>query len=69
MSQAWAKRLLLIAVPALSALTMVWLFWHYPVKTGIGTLLFLAAFSLAARLARWIETDATELGDGEHTPT
>ncbi|MGO9515059.1 MAG: hypothetical protein ACLP2F_15660 [Steroidobacteraceae bacterium] len=46
-----------LAVLALSALTMIWLFWHYPLKTSIATVAVLAAFGVAARLARSIDTD------------
>jgi hypothetical protein len=47
----------LLAVLALSAATMIWLFWHHPVKTSIATILVLAALGVSARLARSIETD------------
>ena len=47
-----------IAVLTLSALTMVWLFWHYPVKTLIATIAVLAALGISARLARSIEADS-----------
>jgi len=47
----------LLAVLALSAATMVWLFWHHPVKTSIATILVLAALGVSARLARSIDTD------------
>lgn len=64
----WANRALLFIVLALSALTMIWLFWHYPVKTAIGTILLLCAFVVAARLARWMETDAaSDLHEGKQT--
>ena len=46
------------AVLALSALTMVWLFWHHPVKTVIATVAVLAALCVSARLTRAIEADA-----------
>jgi hypothetical protein len=46
-----------IAVLALSAITMVWLFWHHPVKTIIATIAVLAALGVSARLARSIEAD------------
>jgi hypothetical protein len=47
-----------LAVLALSALTMVWLFWHHPVKTLIATIAVLAALGISARLAGSIETEA-----------
>jgi len=40
---------------------MLWLFWHYPVKTTIVTLLVLAAFGLSARLARLVDTDIADM--------
>jgi hypothetical protein len=53
-----------LAVLALSAITMVWLFWHHPIKTLIVTVGVLAALGISARLARWIETDV--VSDLEH---
>ncbi len=53
-----------LAILALSALTMVWLFWHHPVKTLIATIGVLAALGISARLARAIEVDAAS--DMEH---
>lgn len=46
-----------LSVLSLSALTMVWLFWHHPVKTAVATIAVLAALGLSARLARSIEAD------------
>jgi hypothetical protein len=57
-----------LSVLSLSALTMVWLFWHHPVKTAVATIGVLAALGLSARLARSIEVDtATELDHGEQS--
>ena len=56
-SKARANIVGFIAVLTLSALTMVWLFWHYPVKTLIATIGVLAALGISARLARSIEAD------------
>jgi len=50
-----------LAVIGLSAGLMLWLFWHYPVKTAIVTLVVLAALGLSARLARLVDTDLTDL--------
>ncbi len=50
-----------LAVIGLSSGSMLWLFWHYPVKTAIVTLIVLAAFALSARLARLVDTDLTDL--------
>jgi len=57
-SHARAKNVAFLGVLALSALTMVWLFWHHPVKTLIGTVAVLTALSVSARLARSIEPDS-----------
>ncbi len=46
-----------IATVVLSSATMLWLFWRFPVGTGIATILVLSAFGISARLARLIETD------------
>lgn len=57
-----------LAILALSALTMVWLFWHHPVKTLIATIAVLAALGISARLAGSIETDAVaELEHGNQS--
>jgi uncharacterized membrane protein YqjE len=61
-----ANVLAFIAILALSALTMVWLFWHHPVKTSIATIAVLAALGVSARLARSIDTDgSSELDHGK----
>jgi hypothetical protein len=55
-----------LAVLSLSALTMVWLFWHHPVKTLVATVGVLAALGISARLARSIEVEnPAELDRGE----
>jgi hypothetical protein len=56
-----------LTVLALSAITMVWLFWHHPIKTIIATIAVLAALGISARLARSIEVDASDLEHGEHS--
>jgi hypothetical protein len=50
-----------LAVIGLSAGSMLWLFWHHPVKTAIVTLVVLAAFGLSARLARLVDTDMPDM--------
>jgi hypothetical protein len=47
----------LIAIVVLSSATMLWLFWRFPIGTGIATVLVLSAFGVSARLARLIDTD------------
>ena len=55
----------LIAIIVLSSATMLWLFWRFPVGTGIATILVLSAFGVSARLARLIDTDSrSELDRG-----
>jgi 4-hydroxybenzoate polyprenyltransferase len=55
-----------LAVLSLSAVTMIWLFWHHPVKTLVATVAVLAALGMCARLARSIEVDSpAELERGE----
>jgi hypothetical protein len=45
------------AIVVLSAATMLWLFWRYPLSTGIAAIAVLAAFGVCARLARSIDTE------------
>jgi hypothetical protein len=46
-----------LSTVVLSAGSMLWLFWHHPVTTGIATLAVLGGFGVSAHLARWVETD------------
>jgi hypothetical protein len=39
---------------------MVWLFWHFPLITGVATVAILAALGVCARLARLTDTDMTD---------
>lgn len=58
----------LLAVLALSAATMVWLFWHHPVKTSIATIAVLAALGISARLARSVESESnSEMHNSERS--
>ena len=56
-TQARTSLLGLLTILVLSSATMLWMFWHYPVATGIATLVILSALGISARLARWIDTD------------
>jgi hypothetical protein len=58
---------ILLAVLALSGVTMIWLFWHHPIKTMIGTAAVLAALGISARLARAIEAEAVTASDLDHS--
>jgi len=64
-TQARTSLLGLLTILVLSSATMLWMFWHYPVATGIATLIILSALGISARLARWIDTDG--LSDFKHT--
>jgi hypothetical protein len=66
-SHARANIVAFLTILALSALTMVWLFWHHPVKTLIATVAVLAALGVSARLARSVEYDGGELDHGEQS--
>lgn len=61
----------LLAILTLSAVTMLWLFWHYPLSTGIATIAVLAILGVSARLARSTDSDGifdrdrTEMDRGE----
>jgi hypothetical protein len=54
-----------LSILALSSATMLWMLWHFPVGTGIATILVLSAFGVSARLARSIESEGlTDLDRG-----
>jgi CHASE2 domain-containing sensor protein len=55
----------LLVVLALSAATMVWLFWHFPVITALATLAILLGLGVCARLARLTDSDMTDLKQTE----
>ncbi len=46
-----------MGVVALSAATMLWLFWHHPIKTLLVTLGVLTALAIAARWAGSLEPE------------
>jgi hypothetical protein len=53
-----------LSVMVLSSATMVWMLWHFPIGTGIATVVVLSVYGVSARLARSIDSDA--LADQEH---
>jgi uncharacterized membrane protein YqjE len=63
----------LLAVLTLSAVTMLWLFWHYPVSTGIATIAVLTILGVSARLAGSTDSEGifdrerSEIDQGEHS--
>lgn len=57
----------LLAILILSAATMVWLFWHFPVITSVATIAILTTLGVCARLARSIDTDMGDLQSGKQS--
>ena len=55
----------LLAILALSAATMLWLFWHFPVTTTVATVAILLGLGVCARLARLTDSDMTDLKQTE----
>ena len=54
-----------LSILALSSVTMLWMLWHFPVVTGIATVVVLSIYGVSARLARSVENDAmADLGRG-----
>jgi hypothetical protein len=54
-----------LSILALSSATMLWMLWHFPVSTGIATVIVLSLFGVSARLARSIESEGlTDLDRG-----
>jgi CHASE2 domain-containing sensor protein len=56
-----SKILGLLCVMVLSSTLMLWMFWHFPLATSIATFIVLTALGLSARLARWVDTDLSEM--------
>jgi len=46
-----------LSILALSSATMVWLLWHFPIGTGIATVVVLSVYGVSAWLARSVESD------------
>jgi len=60
------KLAVFLAILAVSAATMVVLFWHFPVMTGLITLGVFALLGISARLARSIDVgDVADIEQGE----
>ena len=55
----------LLLVLALSAATMMWLFWRFPVITALATVAILLGLGVCARLARLTDSDMTDLKQTE----
>jgi hypothetical protein len=56
-----------LAILTVSAGTMLWLFWRYPLTTAIVTLGVFAALAVLARLARSIDGDMKDMDRTEHS--
>jgi 4-hydroxybenzoate polyprenyltransferase len=56
-----------LAILTVSAATMLWLFWRYPLTTAIVTLGVFAALAVLARLARSIDADPKDLDRTERS--
>jgi len=56
-----------LAVLTVSAATMLWLFWNFPLPTAIVTLGVLAALGVLARLARSIDVELKDLDRTEQS--
>ncbi len=54
----------LMFILGISTMTMVWLYWHYPLGTSLATLAVLAVLGVSARLARSVEGETSELESG-----
>jgi hypothetical protein len=50
-----------IAILTLSAATMLWLFWRFPLPTAIITVGMFLVLGVLVRLARSIDVDMTDL--------
>jgi uncharacterized membrane protein YqjE len=57
-SNARGNVVIFLSILTLSALSMVWLFWHYPIKTLIATIAVLVVLGISARLASSVEADS-----------
>jgi hypothetical protein len=56
---------LFISAVTVSALTMLWMLWHFPIVTATTALLVLVGVALAARVAKTLDGEA---GSGGHDP-
>lgn len=51
-----------------SAVTMLWLFWRFPISTTITAFIVLAGLGLSVKLAKSTDTEAdSDLDQGEHS--
>ncbi|HEX3948845.1 MAG TPA: hypothetical protein VHW95_03225 [Steroidobacteraceae bacterium] len=57
----------LLAILTVSAGTMLWLFWRFPLTTAVVTLGVLAALGVLARLARSIDVELQDMDRTEQS--
>jgi hypothetical protein len=57
----------LLAILTVSAGTMLWLFWRFPLMTAIVTLGVFAAFVVLSKLARSIDVEMKDLDRTERS--
>ena len=55
------------SILALSGVTMLWAFWHFPKTTLAIAIMVLAGFAVTARLARSTDSDLSDLERGERS--
>lgn len=55
----------LFAILILSAGTMLWLFWRFPLITALVTLAVLVTLGVCARLARLTDSEIADLAQGQ----
>ncbi len=61
-----AGLVLFLSIVATSAITMLYLFWRFPVITSITTVVVLTGLIVSAVLARSIEVDADDHDHGDN---
>jgi hypothetical protein len=60
-----AKIVAFMAIVGVSAGSMLWLFWRFPLTTAIVTLVVLGILAVLARLARSTDVDLSEMDHGK----
>jgi O-antigen ligase len=64
-SSARAKTVAFLAILTVSAGTMLWLFWRFPLTTAIIALAIVVALCVLVRLARLIDFDMSDMDQRE----
>src|SRR5271170_3903003 len=66
-SSARANIVAFIAILSVSAGTMLWLFWRFPLTTAIVTLVVLGILAVLGRLARSTDVDVGDMDHGKQS--